>query len=84
MVRRELVIQMVSNDILNNKLAHVLLEKKGPEVRETTVRFINALASEYMGRSYLIEHEKLILHLIHILKSEDGDTVVRRSCLGTL
>lgn len=82
--RREIVIQMVSNDILNNKLAHVLIEKKGPRVRESAVRFINALAYEYMGRSYLIEHEKLINHLVYILKSEPEDNVIRRACLGTL
>ena len=30
--RREAVVQMVSNDLLENKLAHILLEKKGSKV----------------------------------------------------
>lgn len=82
--RREIVIQYVSNDILSYPISHTLLEKKGNRIKESTIRFVNALASEYMGRSYLIEHDQLINHLILILKSEGMDNNCRRSCLGTI
>ena len=45
---------------------------------------MNALASEYMARSYLIENDQLINHLILVLKSEGMDNNCRRSCLGTI
>ena len=78
------MIQYVSNDILNYTITHTLLEKRGERIKECTIRFINALGSEYMGRTYLIENEQLINHLVLILKSEGMDNNCRRSSLGTI
>lgn len=74
----------MSNDILNYSITHKLLEKKGDRIKESTLRFINALGSEYMGRTYLMENEQLINHLVLILKSEGMDNNCRRSSLGTI
>ena len=40
------------------------------KVKEFTGRLINALASDYMGRTYLLESDKLILLLMRILRQE--------------
>lgn len=34
------------------------------------MRLINALASDYYGRTYLVSNEKTVIRLIGILKSE--------------
>lgn len=39
-------------------------------VREFAARLINALASDYSGRSYLLESDKMVFQLIQILQSE--------------
>lgn len=45
---------------------------------------INAIASDYCGRSYLMNSFQLIKILIDILKSEKQDTISRRNSLGAL
>ena len=34
------------------------------------MRLINALASDYYGRTYLVSNEKTVIRLIGVLKSE--------------
>jgi len=46
--------------------------------------FINALASECLGRSYLLQKPDLVEILTDILHSEEGDTPLRQNALGTL
>jgi len=57
---------------------------KDHKVKEYTTRFINALASDYLGRTYLLETDMVLHLLIKLLKSEQGDTIIRRSSLGSL
>ncbi len=84
LARREAVIQLSSNNMLDYSLFAALLEKKNRNVSEHVVSLINTLASEYLGRSYLIENTQLIKSLIHIMKSEGKDTFLRKNCMGIL
>ncbi len=57
----------------------------GPrKVLEYTMTFVNALASECLGRSYLLQRQDLVADLVNILHSEEGDTNLRQCVLGTL
>jgi len=51
---------------------------------EYTMTFINALASECLGRSYLLQKTDLVEVLVKILHHEQGDTILRQNALGTL
>jgi hypothetical protein len=51
---------------------------------EYTMSFINALASECIGRSYLLSKDDLVIQLIKVLKMEKSDTLLRQNVLGTL
>ena len=84
MLRREAVIQLTSNNMLDHTLFGSLFEKKSRNINEHLISLVNTLASEYLGRSYLIENTQLIKNLIHIMKSETKDTFLRRNCLGIL
>ena len=39
--------------------------------------FINALASECLGRTYLLQREDLIESLVNLLQNETEDTTLR-------
>ena len=47
-------------------------------------RFVNTLASDFQGRTYLTTSEKLVKILIEIVKKEERDTKIRRNALGAL
>lgn len=54
-------------------------------VREFFIIFINALASEYLGRCYLLQRKDIVNALIQILFSQkDQDTSLRQNALGAL
>ena len=57
----------------------------GPrKVLEYTMTFVNALASECLGRSYLLQKPDLVEVLVNMLHQEQGDTNLRQCALGTL
>jgi hypothetical protein len=52
---------------------------------EYAARFLNALASEFAGRSYLLENpEDTIRSLVKLLLSESGDSIARRQTLAAI
>ena len=56
----------------------------GPrKVLEYTMTFVNALASECLGRSYLLQKPDLVEILVNMLHQEQGDTNLRQCALGT-
>ena len=85
-----MVIAIQTNDMLGihfQKGQPTLLENlinQDQKVKEYATRFINALASDYLGRTYLLETEMVLHLLIKLLKTEEGDTIIRRSALGSL
>jgi len=47
--------------------------------------FFNAMASEYLGRSYLMMHQDMVKLLVNVLYNEGNeDTYLRQNALGTL
>lgn len=100
-MRREVIIGYSKHDILDIRrdypcVVESIFKQKSKKVGEYGARFINSLTSDYYGRTYLLESDKLVLLLIEIFINEvvickvyfdhikKGDTVVRRNCLGAL
>ena len=48
------------------------------------MRLINALASDYYGRTYLVSNEKTVIRLIGILKSEVKSKNLLKNSLSNL
>lgn len=66
---------------------HRILDRQlvsSKRVLEYTMTFINALASECLGRTYLLQKYDLVEVLVRILHSENADTSLRQNALGTL
>jgi len=55
-----------------------------PKVREYFISLINDMASEYQGRSYLLQREDMIPLLVDEITKEPLDTYFRQNVLGTL
>jgi len=73
--RREVIISYSRHDILdikkpNPSVLERIAKHPSKKVCEFAARFVNALASDYSGRSYLLESDKLVLLFIQILKQE--------------
>ena len=49
-----------------------------------TVFLINAMASEVVGRNYLMKHPKMLDTLFSVLLNEKGDTVARQHAVGAV
>lgn len=56
----------------------------GLKVKQYTVRLMNAMASDSVGRSYLLQNDNTIFLLFSILKSENSETLLRQDALGAL
>ena len=89
--KREILHSYVHYDILGcaGKGAPVLqpLLDGSPRTRVYATNLVNALASECVGRSYLlqrVEGKSLVSRLADVLKGEKGDTGLRQNALGAL
>jgi len=88
-LRREVIVGYSKNDILDMRrqepcVLDQIFKHRGRKIAEYGSRFINSLTSDYYGRTYLLESDKVVNLLIQIFITEKGDTVVRRNCLGAL
>lgn len=72
-----------AKDGSNPVIIDMLLEGSR-KVLEYTMTFVNALASECLGRGYLLQKLNLVEVLVKILHREQGDTNLRQCALGTL
>lgn len=55
------------------------------KIKEYLVAFLNSLANEYQGRSYLLKFNNIVSMLIETLYSEGSDdSYLRQNALGTL
>lgn len=73
--RRSVVVAFATHDIIgthqrNIMLAQYLLIKAHPKIQEHTLKLLNALASDYSGRTYLTQSSQLIKYLADIVKRE--------------
>jgi len=53
------------------------LLNKSRKVLQYTVYLINAMASEVVGRNYLIQDNKILETLFSVLLNEKGETIIR-------
>lgn len=87
-LRKEILGAYVKYNVLCTTKPHdflldKLLEWEG-RVKEFTVRFLNVIATECAGRSYLLSKENLISILANALFIEKEDSVLRQNTLGIL
>lgn len=66
------------------QLLQRLLDTQSEVVKEQSLRLANVIASDFYGRSYIIENNTLLDKLVRILKEEDYDGVIRRYALNAL
>ncbi|EAR85677.1 hypothetical protein TTHERM_00420850 (macronuclear) [Tetrahymena thermophila SB210] len=87
--RREVIISYTINDLLgcsknDQLLQNSIFNSPNERLTEFGLRLVNALASDFEGRTYLVESEALVKLLIAILRREKEDSSTRRNALGAL
>ena len=94
--RKQLLKQYTMSDLLGctatsqriggapDLLLRLLGMKNNPLVLEYACRFVNLIASDSEGRSYLLQHSNLIQMLVGVLRGESMDTFARQNALGAL
>lgn len=87
-LRKEILSSYVKYNILcttkpHDTLLDKLLNWEG-RVKEFCVRFLNVIATECAGRSYLLTKDNLIKILTEVLYQEKEDTPLRQNTLGIL
>ena len=82
MKRREIIISYTTDDILgclpSSSDSHIyenLLVKGSVRVKEFAVSMINAIASDYYGRSYLVITGRTLYSLIDILYAQTLEVI---------
>jgi len=81
------LLEMKKNE--SNAIFNQLIGENGSigsmRVTEFFIIFVNALASEYLGRCYLLQRKDIVKTLINILFSQrDQDSSLRQNALGAL
>jgi hypothetical protein len=80
-VRKDVINQFVRFNILSTTKPHDQLIDKllnsSQRVKEYTVRFLNVISSECIGRSYLLDKDNIVNHLTRIFYEENEDTLLR-------
>ena len=82
--RRETIIQYSNFDLVDYEFFNTLIEKKSKMINEHLIALLNALSSDYLGRSYLTQNEQVVSHLVHILKAQIENNFTRKICLAIL
>lgn len=86
--RKETLGAYIKYNILCTAKPHdILLDKLlnwNKRVKEGSVRFLNVIASECSGRTYLLTKDNIIEILSQILFDEKEDSILRQNALGTL
>ncbi|KAJ3055373.1 LisH domain-containing protein armc9 [Rhizophlyctis rosea] len=89
--RREILSTYVANDFLgvreNKSLLNKFLQNSTPIIQEQTVKLINMMASDCIGREYLLTPDHtpmLVAQLVENMKAEDRDSIYRQNLLGGL
>jgi len=54
----------------NTTVFEILFYSDSPKIREYLVAFLNSLASEFLGRTYLIQKKNIVHLLVETLYSE--------------
>lgn len=93
-MRKQILLSFIHYDLLesgeilseNNKTVfETLYFSDSPKIREYLVAFINSMASEYLGRTYLCQKKNIVHLLVETLYSEGNqDSYLRQNALGAL
>ncbi|CAD8159029.1 unnamed protein product [Paramecium pentaurelia] len=87
--RRSVVVAYQTHDLIgthqrNIALAQYLMMKSPQIIQCQTLKLMNALASDYDGRTYLTGNSQLIKLLIELIKKDSTDSIKRKNAIGTL
>ncbi|CAD8145284.1 unnamed protein product [Paramecium octaurelia] len=87
--RRSVVVAYQTHDLIgthqrNIALAQYLMMKSPQVIQCQTLKLMNALASDYDGRTYLTGNSQLIKLLIELIKKDQTDSIKRKNAIGTL
>jgi hypothetical protein len=88
--RRHVLITYQESDLLGlkgnakSKVFRSLISDRNPLLREYVLRLLNQMASEYVGRNYILENYEVLPALIKVLRGETTDNVMRQQALGTV
>lgn len=67
------------------RVFEILFYNQSLKIKEYLVAFLNSLANEYQGRSYLLKYNSIVAMLIETLYTEGSDdSYLRQNALGTL
>jgi len=93
-MRKQVLLTYIHFDLLesgeilqeqNDSVFETLFFSDSPKIREYLVAFINSMASEYLGRTYLIQKKNIVHLLVETLYSEGNqDSYLRQNALGAL
>jgi len=91
-MRRQILTSYVHFDLLeaalpagNKGVFDNLFYSKSPKIKEYLVAFMNSLASEYQGRTYLLGRQNIVHLLVDTLYAEGNtDSYLRQNALGSL
>ncbi|CAD8153513.1 unnamed protein product [Paramecium pentaurelia] len=87
--RRSVIIAYQTHDLIgahqrNIGLAQYLMMKSAYIIQCQVLKLMNALASDYVGRTYLTSNTNLIKFLIESIKKDQTDSIKRKNSIGTL
>ena len=79
------LLEVESAEVPTKRVFDILFYSQSAKIKEYFVAFLNSLANEYQGRSYLLKYENIVGLLIDILYREGNeDSYLRQNALGTL
>ena len=73
------------NSSVEKRVLDYLYYNQSTKVREFTMSLLNALSSEFLGRTYLLQRHDVVKILVTTLFEEErSDSYLRQNALGTL
>ncbi len=83
-MRRQVTTAYIHFNLLDTDTFDAMFYHQSVKVREYFMSLVNNLASEYQGRSYLLQHPNIVALLISVMSKDNVDSYLRQNCLGTL
>ena len=86
-IKQQTVLSIFLHDLFQVKAKFAKLLNKlfdNKYTIEETIKLLNVLSTNQLGRDYILKKDSIIEDLIKILKSEENDTLIRQNCLGIL
>lgn len=83
-MRRQATTAYIHFNLLDVETFDALFHNQSIKVKEYFMSLVNNMASEYQGRSYLLQYPNIVALLITAMRREALDSFLRQNCLGTL